>query len=120
MPYAVQVRGMKPQRKTSEEMGATQQPGERGIEARNSLAVSETAITPANTDYSAQQLGTGHGRIMVGHCVAASDEGNPILTWLLGHESVNEASLVAQNQYDVPGNHLVSRRSLQRQQIARP
>ena len=111
---------MKPQRKTSEEMGATQQPSERGIEAGNTLAGNETAITTANTDYSAQQLGTGHWRIMVGHCVAASDKDNPILTWFLGHESVNEASLVAQNQYNVPGNHVVLRRSLKRQQIARP
>jgi hypothetical protein len=49
----MQVRGMKPQRKTSEDVGATQQPGERGIEARNTLAGNETAITTANTDYPA-------------------------------------------------------------------
>ena len=116
----LQARRMNAQREIAESVPAAQHPRQRGMERRDSPARNETAIATANAGHSAQQLGCGCGRIVVGHCVTPRDPRKAILISSPFDQSMNKETVVAQNQHDVSGNDLVVRCALNREQIARP
>src|ERR1700722_19605495 len=90
------------------------------MEQRDSPTGDETAIRAANAHHSAQQLGCGYGRIVVGHRVTSRDPRETILASLKVDGTVNKETFAAQDQHDISGNDLLERCALNRQQIARP
>jgi hypothetical protein len=83
-------------------------------------ARNENAMASLNVSDTAQQFGFGDGQIIVWNGVTFRNPEEAILNCSFFDQPVNEETVVAHNQNDLPWSQVFGRDGSNRKQIARP